>query len=86
MIDQILYYLGMGVMGGIGQMVRAAYGIKKAIDRGEEISPKRLISTLICGFVSGMLMGVWCEDLRTAFLAGISTTDIIEGVIKAAKG
>jgi len=85
MLEQIVPYLTMGIMGGIGQLCRAAYGIKQALDRGEEIKPGRLIGTLLCGFISGMLIGVWCEDPRTAFLAGISTTDIIEGIMGAAR-
>jgi len=76
-------YLIYGGAGALGQCVRVCYGIYNAVQKGKEVDPKRMISTLLFGAVSGFLMGLWMKDFRTAFATGIAATDVMEGVVKA---
>ena len=85
-MPEILTFILLGLMGGLGQVVRIAYGLKQAIDKGKEIDPKRVLVSLIYAFIGGALIGVWTNDYRTAFFSGLAASDIIEGILKAGKG
>lgn len=80
------FYLLLAGAGALGQLVRVCYGLKQALDKGKDISFKRLVLSLVSGASSGALIGVWTQDFRSAFFGGIAATDMIEGILKASKG
>jgi len=86
MLELIEGPLFFGLFGGIGQLVRAAYGVKNALDAGKEFEPKKLLASLGYAFLGGVVVGVFMQDWRAAFLAGISTSDMLEGLTKAVTG
>jgi hypothetical protein len=72
--------------GGFGQLVRAALGLKKAMDSGKKLSFKRFFMSLIVGFASGAAVGIFIPDWKLAFMTGFGATDAIESVVQIAKG
>lgn len=74
----------LGVLGGL---VRALFGIMKSIERGESIEKWYFILTVfIAGFIGGALGNVFEVDYRIAGITGFVGTDILENVTKASFG
>jgi len=71
--------------GGVGQLFRSVQGVYKAIQRGEEISWKRVFWTWVYSLITGGIIGYFYPDYRAAFLAGYAATDFTEGLVKAIK-
>lgn len=92
--DFLMIILLGGLLGMVGQLLRVVIGIKKALDKGQEMDYKRLILSLFLSFAIGMVAGVLAAlnvlgsetiDKTTvvAFLAaGYAGTDFIEGFMR----
>lgn len=72
----------LALAGGLGQLLRAVPGVKKAINKGEEIKISRLLGTLGFAFTTGGIIGYFYGDWRLAFAGGYGTTDFAESLIK----
>lgn len=70
--------------GGLGQLLRALIGIKKAIDNEQYLSGRRTVVTILIAMFIGALAGVISNDWKLAFTAGYAATDGIEGCFKIA--
>jgi len=76
-------WMVLALAGAVGQLLRVCVGVKKAVERGEKISPKRIASTLAFAAFSGAVVGYFYPDWRASFLSGYSVTDFAEGLVKA---
>ena len=85
MLDlELITFISLGILGGL---VRALYGLLKAVSNGIQINKFYFIITLIIsGFIGGLLGAVFNMDFRIATLAGYVGTDILENVFKASIG
>jgi len=78
----LVEFIAVGVLGGL---VRALYGLLKAINEGIVVHKGYFIITLIIsGFIGGLLGMVFDMDFRVAALAGYVGTDILENIFKGA--
>jgi len=78
----LVQFVAVGVLGGL---VRALYGLLKAIDKGIVVHKGYFIVTLIIsGLIGGMLGMVFDMDFRVAALAGYVGTDVLENIFKGA--
>jgi len=69
------------LVGTLGGLVRALYGLLKAINDGALINRGYFIITLIIsGVIGGLLGTVFNIDFRIAALAGYVGTDMLENV------
>ena len=76
----LIEFIAVGVLGGL---VRALYGLLKAINEGILVNKGYFIITLITsGVIGGMLGVVFNIDFRIATLAGYVGTDVLENVFK----
>jgi hypothetical protein len=75
-------------LGTLGQLVRSAIGLKKAVQSGEKISWSYWLSTIILGAFLGGVAGLLsfyvypAASPLIAFLSGYSAVDFIEGLLK----
>ena len=84
MTEVIFVAMLVGVLGGL---VRALYGLLKATSKGFEIHPWHFLITLVVSAIIGGLLGiVFNSDYRIAALAGYVGTDILENVFKGSIG
>ena len=75
------------LVGLLGGLVRALYGLFKATSSGLEINKTSFIITLvISAFIGGLLGMVFDVDYRIAGLAGYVGTDILENIFKGSIG
>jgi len=74
------------VAGAVGQLIRAALGVKKAIDEDHPIQIKKVVYTTMYGMVCGALVGLLVDDWKFALLTGLSATDVTESLIQILKG
>jgi len=73
-------FLLVGVLGGL---VRALYGLLKAVNDGFVVNKGHFLITLIVsGFIGGLLGSLFDMDIRVAALAGYVGTDVLENVFK----
>ena len=78
--DMVIEFVAVGILGGL---VRALYGLLKAINEGILVNKGYFIITLITsGVIGGMLGVVFNIDFRIAALAGYVGTDVLENVFK----
>lgn len=71
------------LVGFLGGLVRALYGLLKAVVSGVEINGWHFLITLIVSAGLGAMLGmVFSADYRYAGLAGYVGTDILENVFK----
>ena len=78
----VINFILVGVLGGL---VRALYGLMKAVNRNDKISVSYFLTTIIIsGIIGGILGSVFTIDYKIAALAGYTGTDILENVFKAA--
>lgn len=78
----LVQFILVGILGGL---VRALYGLLKAINEGIIVHKGYFIITLIIsGFIGGLLGMVFDMDFRVAALAGYVGTDILENIFKGA--
>jgi hypothetical protein len=94
---QLAIFLGLclgGLLGIIGQSIRAIIGIKKVMERGLVFQWSILYVSLFIGFVAGTLawLGLFFstgeipnESLLTVLAAGYAGTDFIEGFMQRNK-
>lgn len=69
------------LVGTLGGLVRALYGLLKAVNDGALINKGYFFITLIIsGVIGGLLGTVFDIDFRIAALAGYVGTDILENV------
>jgi len=74
--------------GALGQLARSFIGLKKAVQRGENISLKYWIITIILGACLGAIAGMVSHGVTenatwlVSFLSGYSAVDMIEGLVK----
>lgn len=74
----LIEFILVGVLGGL---VRALYGLLKAINDGALINKGYFYITLIIsGVIGGLLGTVFNIDFRIAALAGYVGTDMLENV------
>jgi len=70
----------VGILGGLA---RALYGLLKATSKGREINLKYFLITLVVsGIIGGILGYIFNMDYKIAALAGYVGTDILENVFK----
>tara|TARA_Y100000310_G_C20402441_1_gene678078 strand:- start:230 stop:496 length:267 start_codon:yes stop_codon:yes gene_type:complete len=71
-------FIAVGVLGGL---VRALYGLLKAVNKDIVVHNGHFLVTLIVsGLIGGMLGYVFNIDYKVAALAGYVGTDILENV------
>ena len=71
-------FILVGVLGGL---VRALYGLLKAVNEGIVVHKGYFITTLIfSGFIGGILGLIIDMDFRVAAMAGYVGTDMLENV------
>ena len=71
----------LGILGGL---VRALYGLIKAVGAGVTVHKGYFIITLIIsGIIGGILGTVFNIDFRIAALSGYVGTDVLESIFKA---
>jgi len=83
--EQIIYYASLAAAGGLGQGLRSILGLKKAVEAGDKFSTKRLVLTMISGFLTGAAIGIWTNSYRAAFVGGLGSTDILESLVDVVK-
>ncbi len=77
-----MIFVLVGVLGGV---TRASYGLLKSLSAGFEINYSYFLITLVTsGVIGGMLGYVFDVDYKIAALAGYVGTDILENVFKGA--
>jgi len=82
MID--MTFILVGVLGGL---VRAMYGLLKAVNAGFDVNKGYFFITLIISGVIGGLLGyVFDIDYRIAALSGYVGTDMLENIFKGSIG
>ncbi|MEK6825462.1 MAG: hypothetical protein AABY00_01615 [Nanoarchaeota archaeon] len=70
------------ILGIIGGLARACYGLMRAVSSGQEVRPKYFLITVVLAAFFGALLGVLLDvDTRIAALAGYVGTDILENFI-----
>lgn len=73
------------LVGALGGLVRALYGLMKAVNRNDKVSLGYFLTTVIsAGIIGGILGSVFTVDYKLAALAGYAGTDVLENVFKAA--
>ena len=78
----LVEFIAVGVLGGL---VRALYGLLKAINNGIIVHKGHFLITLIVsGIIGGILGSVFDMDFRIAALAGYVGTDILENIFAGA--
>jgi len=78
----LIEFIAVGVLGGL---VRALYGLLKAVNDGIVVHKGHfLITLIISGIIGGILGSVFDIDIRIAALAGYVGTDILENIFKSA--
>ena len=76
----LIEFILVGILGGL---VRALYGLLKAINNGILVNKGYFIITLIIsGVIGGLLGSLFTTDFRIAALAGYVGTDVLENVFK----
>ena len=76
----LISFIFVGVLGGL---VRALYGLLKAINDGAFINKGYFFITLIIsGVIGGLLGTVFDIDFKIAALAGYVGTDMLENIYK----
>ncbi|MHC1610036.1 MAG: hypothetical protein ACXQTW_00260 [Candidatus Methanospirareceae archaeon] len=83
MMLEIPVWVLLALCGGVGQLLRSAQGVYKAIQRGEKIKWSRVFWTWVYSLLAGAMIGYFYPDYRAAFLAGYAATDFTEGLVKA---
>ena len=74
----LIEFIAVGVLGGL---VRALYGLLKAVNEGIIVHKGHFIVTLIAsGIIGGILGSLFTTDFRIAALAGYVGTDMLENV------
>ena len=74
----LIEFILVGVLGGL---VRALYGLLKAVNNGIIVHKGYFLITLIVsGVIGGLLGAVFNMDIKIAGLAGYVGTDILENV------
>lgn len=74
----LIEFISVGVLGGL---VRALYGLLKAINNGIIVNKGYFIITLIVsGVIGGVLGSLFTADFRIACLAGYVGTDVLENI------
>jgi len=74
----LIEFILVGVLGGL---VRALYGLLKAVNNGIIVHKGYFIITLIVsGIIGGLLGAVFNMDIKIAGLAGYVGTDILENI------
>ena len=80
----MLTFISLGILGGL---VRALYGLLKAVSKGKLVNKNYFITTLIISAIIGGLLGfVFNIDFKIAALAGYVGTDILENIFKGSIG
>lgn len=76
----MIEFIAVGILGGL---VRALYGLLKAVNNDKLVHKGYFIVTLvISGVIGGLLGYVFNVDFRIAALAGYVGTDVLENVFK----
>ena len=74
----LITFILVGVLGGL---VRALYGLLKAINNGALINKGYFLITLtVSGIIGGLLGAVFTTDYRITCLSGYVGTDILENM------
>lgn len=74
----LIEFISVGILGGL---VRALYGLLKAVNDGIIVNKGYFIITLIIsGFIGGVLGSIFNIDFRIAALAGYVGTDVLENI------
>lgn len=72
------------LVGALGGLVRALYGLMKAVNNNEKISVGYFLLTVITASIIGGILGsVFTLDFKLTALAGYAGTDILENIFKA---
>ena len=85
-MDWVGFLSGVGggefvIVGAIGGLARALYGLYKATGRSSVVNMTYFISTVILsGIIGGLIGAIFKVDFRIAGLAGYVGTDILENV------
>ena len=80
----MLSFILVGILGGL---VRALYGLLKAMNTDITVNKNYFIITLlISGVIGGILGSVFNMDIKVAALAGYLGTDILENIFKSSLG
>tara|TARA_Y100000310_G_scaffold167136_1_gene166888 strand:- start:999 stop:1274 length:276 start_codon:yes stop_codon:yes gene_type:complete len=75
------------LLGAMGGLVRALFGVMKSIERGEPMEKWYFaVTILIAAFIGGALGNIFEADYRVAGITGFVGTDILESVTKASFG
>ncbi|MBI2672515.1 hypothetical protein HYX16_06290 [Candidatus Woesearchaeota archaeon] len=80
-MQEVIAFILVGALGGL---VRALYGIMKAVAKNKTISIGYFLTTIIiAGAIGGILGSVFNTQYNIAALTGYVGTDILENVFKA---
>lgn len=78
--------LEYAVLGGIGGLIRASVGLRKAILRKEPFNARYFLITVALAALIGIILGaVIATTNLLALIAGYAGTDLLEGLAKSAK-
>jgi len=78
-MQEIIIFILVGMLGGLA---RACYGLLKSLSKGMPINIKYFLTTLIISSVIGGLLGYVVDiDLHAAALAGYVGTDFLETIV-----
>ena len=83
-MQEVLIFILVGSLGGL---VRALYGLMKAVNKSQQIKLNYFIITIVsAGIIGGTLGSVFTTDYRITALAGYAGTDILENIFRGAIG
>lgn len=78
--------LQYGIVGGIGGLIRASVGVRKAMLNDKPFKPWYFLVTVVNAVVIGAVLGLFVGTTNLlALTAGYAGTDLLEGLAKAAK-
>jgi len=83
-LNEAMTTLTFALLGGIGGLIRASIGLRKAMLRREHFSASYFFATVIIAALIGIILGasVGTTDLL-ALVAGYAGTDLLEGLAKS---
>jgi len=84
MIDSIM--MQFGIIGGLGGLLRASVGARKAFLKKRKFKPNYFLATVIGAILIGMIVGATVGiNNAVALFAGYAGTDLLEGLAKSFK-
>ncbi len=75
-----------GIIGGLGGLLRAAVGVRKAFLQKRKFVPSYFLATVVGAVIIGVIVGSTIGiNKAVALFAGYAGTDLLEGLAKSFK-